>query len=107
MKNIPKFPSWVEGSNDELENDELENERAQASRRLRYLVLMASIACTPGGNIASLADFCNVERTMVHAALKDGKFSTTMAAKIERACGRAVVRREWLIYPLEIQELTI
>ena len=95
------FPAWVEGPRDELPClDEL------AARRLRFLVLRASILCTPGGSIASFADHCEIARTEIHAAIKNGKFSAVMSQKIERACGRDVIRREWLIYPLEIHELT-
>lgn len=89
------FPPWVDG-----------DDEGRATRRLRYLILKSSVECTPGGNIASFADHCEIERTQVHAAIKDGKFSAAMAQKIEKKCGRKVVRREWLIYPLEVDELT-
>jgi hypothetical protein len=28
-----------------------------------------------------------------------------MATKVERACGRKVMRRDWLMFPLEMEEL--
>jgi len=90
------FPPWVD-----------EKEDGRATRRLRYLVLKTSVECTPGGNIASFADHCGIERTQIHAAIKDGKFSAAMAQKIEKKCGRKLVRREWLLYPLEVHDLTI
>jgi hypothetical protein len=40
-----------------------------------------------------------------HAAIREGKFSPQMATKVERACGRKVMRRDWLMFPLEIEEL--
>jgi hypothetical protein len=92
------FPAWVDDPR--APKDDL------ASRRLRFLVLKASNWCTPSGNIASFADFCKIERTEVHAAIKGGKFSAKMAQQIEKACGRDCVRREWLIYPTEIHDLT-
>lgn len=95
------FPAWVDDPRDEL--PELD---ALASRRLRYLVLRASNWCTPGGSIASFADHCEIQRPEVHAAIKCGKFSPRMAQQIEKKCGREIVRREWLIYPNEIHELT-
>lgn len=95
------FPAWVERS------CELDDDDERASRRLRYMILYAAIRTSPNGSIAGLADHCRIERTQVHAAIKEGRFSANMAAKVERACGRDVVRREWLIFPLEIQELTI
>lgn len=94
------FPAWVENPR------ELSADEERAMLRLRFLVLKASSWCTPGGSIASFADHCEIERTEVHAAIKNGKFSAAMAQKIEKACGRDVVRREWLIFPLEIHDLT-
>jgi hypothetical protein len=70
------------------------------------MILYAAIRSTPNGSIAALADHCGIERTQIHAALKEGRFSAKMAAAIERACRRTVIRREWLIYPNEIQEMT-
>jgi hypothetical protein len=100
MVDNTKFPAWVEGPPRQPVNDE---ERAR--NRLRYLVLWASLQCTSAGSIASLADHCGIQRTQIHEALREGKFSAKMAADIERKCGRKVVRREWLIFPLEIEEL--
>lgn len=92
-----EFPAWVENPGDiEL-----------AQRRLRYMVGLAALHATPATSIAALADHCEIERAHVHASIREGRFSAPMAAKIERACGRRTVRREWLIYPLEIQEMTV
>lgn len=94
------FPPWVEGPKANNDDGTLE------SRRVRYLVLKAAISSTPNGSIAALADACKIDRSQVHASIREGKLSPTMASKIEKVCGRNVVRREWLMFPLEIHELT-
>jgi plasmid maintenance system antidote protein VapI len=68
--------------------------------------MMAAINSTPSGSIAALADTCGIDRPQVHASIREGRCSQKMALKIEKACGRSVVRREWLMFPLEIEELT-
>lgn len=95
------FPSWVEGPRNRPADDEL------ASRRLRYMFLRASLEHTFAGSIASLAAFCDVESTYLHAAIRCGKTPTNIARKIEKACGRNLVKREWLMFPLEITELAL
>jgi hypothetical protein len=92
-----KFPTWVE--NPREDNGDL------AQRRLRFMVMTAAIHATPGTSISALADVCGIAREHVHASIREGRFSAQNAAKIEKKCGRDVIRREWLIYPLEIHEL--
>jgi len=93
------FPPWVEGPRAQTDKGSVE------SRRLKYLVMLAAISSTHEGSIAALADACGIERPQVHESIRAGKFSPSMAAKIERKCGRSVVRREWLIYPSEVHAL--
>lgn len=95
------FPTWVEGEARKPRPSDAE----LASRRLRYMFVRASIECTEAGSIASLADFCDVERVYIHNAIRHGCTPTNVATKIERACGRKLLRREWLMFPLEIEEL--
>lgn len=90
-----KFPSWVGPRNAD----------GAASRRLRYLVLRSSIECTEKGSITSLAALCDLEAPHVHMAIRDGGMSAKMAAQIEKKCGRRIVRREWLIHPLDFEEM--
>lgn len=92
------FPAWVENPRD---TEQL------AQRRLRYMVGLAALHATPATSISALADHCAIERAHVHAAIREGRFSAAIAAKIEKACGRKTVRREWLIYPLDIHELAL
>lgn len=102
------FPAWVEDParwDKDLSKEDLDAQLPQ--RRLRYMVHLAALHATPQANIAALADHCEIERTHIHAAIRDGKMSAKIAHKIERACGRDVVRREWLIYPLDIHELAL
>lgn len=96
------FPRWV--------THPVDPEPGQcdlAQRRVRYMVGLAALHATPQTSIASLADHCQVERSHIHQAIRDGKFSSKIAHKIERACGRDVIRREWLIYPLDMEELAL
>lgn len=94
------FPTWVEGPRgNPPDADEL------ARRRMRYLLLRTSIECTESGSIASLSDHCGLVREHVYHAIRAGGMSPKIAAQVERACGRKVVQREWLVYPLEIEEL--
>lgn len=100
------FPAWVERPCDpELTPDDLVAQLPQ--RRLRFMVGLAALHATSQASIAALADHCQVERSHIHAAIRDGRFSSKIAHKIERACGREVVRREWLIYPLDMEELAL
>lgn len=91
------FPAWVKAK---------DGEGTLESRRLRYLVLTAAINSTPNGSVAALADLCGIDRPQVHASIREGRCSPQMAKKIEAACGRKIVRREWLMFPLDIEELT-
>ena len=91
------FPPWVRAK---------DNEGTLESRRLRYLVLTAAINSTPNGSIAALADLCGIDRPQVHASIREGRCSPSMAKRIEAACGRNVVRREWLMFPLDIEDMT-
>jgi hypothetical protein len=95
------FPTWVEGARGQPRPTDEE----LAQRRMRYLILRTSIECTESGSVASLADFCGVERVYIHTAIRNGCTPTNVATKIEKACGRKIVRREWLMFPLEIEEL--
>lgn len=90
-----KFPAWVGGP----------KEPDAAQRRLRYFLVRASIEATDKGTIAAIADLAGVERTHMHAAMREGSLSAKMAAAVEKACGRKVIRREWLIHPMDYEEM--
>jgi hypothetical protein len=95
-----KFPRWVDHP-----EDGCTDEHARSVRRLRFMVFYAAIHATPGASISALADKCEIARAQLHEAIREGKFSAQMAAKVERACGRQFIRREWLCHPLEFEEL--
>lgn len=97
---MDKFPRWVDHP-----EDGCTDEHARACRRLKFMVVYAAIHATANTSIAALADKCEIERAQLHEAIRSGKFSAPMAAKIERACGRKVIRREWLCHPLEYEDL--
>lgn len=90
-----KFPQWVQGKRGDCAE-------ALASRRLRFLVLHASLQLTEKGGVASLADFADVPRELLHWSIKHGAFSVPTATKLETVCGREVLRKEWLIFPNDI-----
>ena len=94
------FPAWVGADKAKRDTAIL------ANRRLRYLAIMASIHLTEKGTVASLADHCELDRVEVHRFIREGAFSAKAAACIEKACGRNFLRREWLIFPLEVTDLT-
>lgn len=96
------FPSWVEGT-----GRNAPNAAELARRRMRYMLVRASIECTEAGTVASLADLCGLPREHLHYVIRAGGMSPKAAAQVERACGANVVKREWLIYPLEIEEMSL
>lgn len=96
------FPTWVEGTGRNPPNS-----AELARRRMRYMLMRASIECTESGSIASLADHCGLPREHLHYAIRVGGMSAKIAAQVERACGREIVQREWLAYPLEMEELAL
>lgn len=100
VEDMITFPVWVTGTRTNRPTEE-----ELATRRLRFLVIRASNLTNEGGSVASLAELCDVPRTEVHTALRTGHFSAKMALKIEKTCGRKVIRREWLVYPLDIEQL--
>jgi len=97
------FPAWVTGPRKKRALTDADR-AALASRRLRFLVMRAAVEKTEAGSIASLSDFCGVTRTDVHAAIRTGHFSTRLASKIESACGRELIRRDWLVFPCDIED---
>lgn len=90
-----KFPPWVTEP----------GEDGQAQRRLRYLLLRAALVSCEKSNLASLAQLCGVSRHAIHMGMREGRLSSELAAAIERGCTRKVIRREWLIYPMDIKEM--
>lgn len=97
------FPAWVSGPRKKRAIT-VAGQAAIASRRLRYLIMRAAVETTEAGSIASLSDFCMVARTDVHAAIRAGHFSTKLATRIETACGRDIIRRDWLVFPCDIED---
>lgn len=90
------FPTWVKQT-------PKSDKQTLASRRLRYLVMRAAVEKTESGSISSFADLCSIERTQIHLAFRTGHFSAKMALVIEKAAGRDLLRKEWLIFPLDIE----
>ena len=64
------FPSWVEGT-----GRNAPNAAELARRRMRYMLMRASIECTEAGSVASLADLCGLPREHLHYAIRAGGMS--------------------------------
>lgn len=92
-----KFPKWVAADRPCPE--------VLATRRLRFLVITASIWGSESGSITALCERTGIAQSKLYESVRKGGFSINQAAQIEKACGREVVRREWLIYPLDITEM--
>jgi hypothetical protein len=92
-----KFPKWV--MVDRPTPDVL------ATRRLRFLVSTASIWGTESGSVTALCERTGIAPSKLYESVRKGGFSMNQAMQIEKACGREVVRREWLIWPLDIAEM--
>lgn len=92
-----KFPAWVTGDSS--------NEDQLAQRRLRYLLVQASLETNEKASLSSLCQLAGLNHTHVYQAVREGHFSATMARAIEQTVGRRTLRREWLIHPLDIEEM--
>lgn len=90
------FPTWVSTPEDQSQQE-------LASKRLHYLIYDAALKSVTGGSISAFAEFCDVDRSTIHTFIAKGSFSPRTATRIERACGRDVIRWEHLVYPLEIE----
>ncbi len=91
------FPDWVELPKRQAPED-------LAAKRLRYLVIRASVEHNFGANIASFSKAIGKERSTVHMYIKNGKFTDSVAMLCEQVFGKKSLRAEWLINPLEIEQ---
>lgn len=89
------FPTWVE-------MPKRQPKRQLAAKRLRYLVLRASIARTFGGHVTAFATELGMDKTTIHTYIKLGKFSAPAASAAEELFGSDLIRAEWLTNPLDI-----
>jgi len=93
-----KFPQWVTGpASDPVCEEEL------ASNRLRFLLMQAATHAGPKGSIIELAAHVGVTRQNLYMYISRGSFPVGTAKAIERAVGREFVRKEHLVFPLEIE----
>lgn len=89
------FPDWVE-------KPARQKPEELATKRLRFIVSHLC-AVTGSHQITDLARRCDVERTSIHYYIRRGRFSLSMATKIEKALGGQVVKAIHLTRPLEIK----
>lgn len=89
------FPEWVE-------TPKKQPSELRAHKRLKYMILKASIELTQDGTMKAFAEHCGIERTAMHSHIRAGRFSAAMATAIERAVGRDVLKHEDLMNPLEL-----
>lgn len=92
-----KFPKWVtmprKQSDDDLQR-----------KKLRYLLSRAAIEATEEGTFKALAELAGIDRSQFSIYLGQGAFNVAMAKAVEGVVGRAVVRAEWLVFPLAVAE---
>lgn len=93
-----KFPQWVTGP-----SKAPVDEGTLASNRLRFLLLQAATHAGPKGSIIELAEHVGCTRQNLYMYISRGSFPVGTAKAIEGAVGRAVVRKEHLVFPLEIE----
>lgn len=91
-----KFPTWVE-------TPRRQPKQQLAAKRLRYLVVRASIQRTFGGHIASFATAIGMDKSTIHLYIKLGKFSKPSAEMAENIFGSDVIQADWLTSPLTIE----
>lgn len=96
MATLPiEFPSWVT-------SPKRLTRRQLASNRLRFLVMNAALQAGGAGNVATFAHALGMHRTTITSQIKAGKFSHPAAVLAEKTFGQALVRKEWLTDPLNI-----
>jgi hypothetical protein len=96
-----KFPQWVSGGKGKraVTGTEL------AANRLRYMLVTAALHIDSKATLSALAAKVGCSRQNLHLHMENGKFPVGTASKIEAAVGRDVIRKEHLIFPLDIESM--
>lgn len=89
-----KFPQWVTQS---------EEEPVLAANRLRFMLMQAATHAGPKGSMHELADYVGVSRQNLYMYISGGGFPVGTAKRIEAAVGRDIIRKEHLVFPLNIE----
>lgn len=95
-----KFPQWVEKAGC---GKRAATGTALATNRLRFLLMNAALHVDPKGTLTVLAERVETSRQNLHMHMERGKFPVGTATKIEAVVGRDVIRKEHLVFPLDIE----
>lgn len=88
------FPTWI---------DHEQDRRKRARLRLKFMLSHATLRKYGRTSIHDLARDVQCNHSSVFNAIARGYFTTDMAERIERVVGRAELRHEWLVDPLNIK----
>lgn len=91
------IPQWVIGP-----KSERHDETARASRMLRYVLNRAALKLLQNPSMGKLAQHCDIPSRYIYRSIDLGRFSPKLAQEIEKKCGRDLIRSEWLVFPLNI-----
>jgi hypothetical protein len=94
-----KFAPWVHAR----VKGKAPSDATVATNRLRYILMRAALHKTEGATIRSLAQHIGIEYNQLYRALRKGAFTVKLAASIEEAVGRDLIRKEHLVFPLNIE----
>jgi hypothetical protein len=95
-----KFPSWVSAPH----HGRKAPPEVVAKRRLSYIVRRLALEHEPTGSLSDLGERVGILSSQFSLAFRSGRFTQRQAETIESALGRRVVKKEHLMYPLDIEE---
>ncbi len=90
-----RFPKWV--------NQTGSTKEQRAGNRLRYIIGRLALEYSRDGTLKALCGKLGVSHSTVSLYITLGKFSENMAVAFEKAFGRDLAPREWLLEPLKIK----
>lgn len=93
------FPTWV-GTH--KKKDTAADKLLLAQRRLKYLLGFAALELSEGASMTSLAKVLGVSHGILYYSITHGAFTIEAAQAVEDAAGRDLLRKEWLVFPLDI-----
>jgi hypothetical protein len=91
------FPSYIETTR---------NKGKRAQLRLKYMLSIAMLRTHGRPSIHLLAQKAGCDHSSIFNAINRGYFTEPMAQAIESVVGRNELQKEWLVSPLEVNEVT-
>lgn len=94
------FPKWVTApvNGKRLSQDMI------ASNRLAYIVRRLALELDPYGTMQSLAERTGMNASRIGTMITQGRFTQGQAELMEQVVGRSMIKKEHLMYPMDIQE---